>query len=566
MLDVQLGDYLIGSDGLPCRVVATSEIFTNHNCYELTFDDGEKIVADAGHGWVLESGRLVWLTATLYNFFYRHSRNCVIPLPNEKYITDCQPVTPVPVKCVQVDNESRLYLAGKGMVPTHNSDLLIGLAGEVHQNSIIFRRYFPNLRGIIERSRDIYNPAGSPHSADSYNESLHVWRLRDSEPNRIVEFGSMQHEKDKENYRGRPHDLVGFDEAPEFLESQVVFVTAWNRSIDPNQRVRVILTGNPPSPKKFDSKWIMKRYAPWLDRLHHKPAQPGELRWFVTIDDKEQEFTTGDPFVHKGEMMYPRSRTFIRSLLDDNPFYANDGGRYRSTLQALPSTLKKQMLYGDFYADDEPEPFQIIPTDWVLAAQQRWVQSEKPKDAPLSAVGIDPSRGGNDKSSLAKRYDNWFDLIVSWEGHIVKDGAIMAELARKEIEQEPGYINIDVSAIGSSPYDHLKPLYKNVRPFNPAESSNYRDKSKKLKMRNKRTEMYWRMRDALDPNGGANIMLPPGNEIVADLCTCRYIPSAQGVIAEDKEDIKARLGRSPDEGEAILMAHMPESGTAFWTV
>ena len=40
------------------------------------------------------------------------------------------------------------------------SDMLLGLAGEAHQKSIIFRRVFPNLRSIIERSRQIYNFEG----------------------------------------------------------------------------------------------------------------------------------------------------------------------------------------------------------------------------------------------------------------------------------------------------------------------------------------------------------------------------------------------------------------------
>jgi hypothetical protein len=175
---------------------------------------------------------------------------------------------------------------------------------------------------------------------------------------------------------------------------------------------------------------------------------------------------------------------------------------------------------------------------------------------PLTAVGIDPSRGGRDKTSLSKRYDNWFDEVKTWPGVMVKDGAIMAELARQEIgEAEPNYINIDVSAIGSSAYDHLKVIYKNVVPFNPAEGSEYRDKSGKLKMRNKRAEMYWRMRDALDPNGGDDLALPTDTELLADLCTARYEVSSAGVKVEDKEQIKARINRSPDVGESVMMCN-----------
>lgn len=430
------------------------------------------------------------------------------------------------------------------------SDLLLGLAGEAHQRSIIFRRVFPNLRFLIERSRQIYNAEGQSHSKDSYNESLHIWRLLKGN---MVEFGAMQYEQDKTNFQGRPHDFYGFDEAPEFAESQIQFVTAWNRTTDKNQRVRVILTGNPPIDEA--GTWIIRRYAAWLDKLHANPAKNGELRWYAMIDGKEQEFMSGTPFAYKGEMIYPRSRTFIPALLDDNPFYSADG-RYRSVLQSLPEPLRSQLLKGDFDAANMPDPFQVIPTEWVRAAQRRWEQRERPQ-TPLTAVGIDPSRGGQDKTAIAKRYDNWFD-VVSYPGVVAKDGPIVAELTRQNIgEEKPVYINIDVAGIGSSVFDHVRPMYERdtaVVPFNGAEASEYRDKSGKLKMRNKRAEMYWRMRDALDPEHGDDIALPPDTELLADLCSAKYEVTSAGVKIEDKEDIKERIGRSPDIGEAVMMA------------
>src|SRR5690349_7160537 len=99
-------------------------------------------------------------------------------------------------------------------------------------------------------------------------------------------------------------------------------------------------------------------------------------------------------------------------------------------------------------------------------------------------------------------------------------------------------------------------MYDNVRPFNGAEASEYRDKSGKLKIRNKRAEMYWRMRDALDPKDGDDIALPPDTELLADLCSARYEVSSAGVKVEDKDEIKERIGRSPDIGEAVMMAHI----------
>lgn len=428
------------------------------------------------------------------------------------------------------------------------SDLLLGLAGEAHKRSIIFRRVFPNLRSLIERSRQIYNADNDTHARDSYNESLHVWRL--SKGN-MIEFGAMQYEKDKTNFQGQPHDLYGFDEAPEFAESQIVFVSAWNRSTDPDQRTRVILTGNPPIDEA--GIWIVRRYAAWLDKQHPNPAKPGELRWYATIDGKEQECENGKSFTWKGETIFPRSRTFIPARLDDNPFLAD--GRYRSVLQSLPEPLRSQLLYGDFEAANMPDPFQIIPTEWVRLAQKRWSERERP-NTPLTAVGVDPSRGGNDKTGIAKRYDNWFDEVISYPGVVAKDGPTVAELVRQAIgNRKPGYINVDVNGIGSSVYDHLRPMFDMTRPFNGAEGSDYRDKSGKLKMRNKRAEMYWRMRDALDPVDGDELALPPDTELLADLCSAKYEVSSAGVKVEDKTEIKERIGRSPDIGEAVMMAH-----------
>lgn len=428
------------------------------------------------------------------------------------------------------------------------SDLLLGLAGECHERSIIFRRVFPNLRFLVERSRQIYNSEGEKHSKDSYNESLHIWRLLNGN---MIEFGAIQYEQDKTNFQGRPHDLIGFDEVPEFTESQYVFVTAWNRTENVNQRVRVIATGNPPIDEA--GSWVVRRWGAWLDKEHPHPAKPGELRWYVSLDGKEQEVENGEPFEYEGETVYPRSRTFIPARLDDNPFYSTDG-RYKSVLQSLPEPLRSQMLNGDFDAANTPNPFQIIPTDWVRQAQKRWRERERPK-TPITAVGIDPSRGGKDKTGIAKRYDNWFDEVVSYPGVVAKDGPIVAELVRQVIgPSEPAYINVDVNGIGSSVYDHLRPMYPNVSPFNGSEASEYRDRSGKLKMRNKRAEMYWRMRDALDPENGDGLALPPDTELLADLCSARYEVSAAGVKVEDKDEIKERIGRSPDIGEAVMMA------------
>jgi hypothetical protein len=278
------------------------------------------------------------------------------------------------------------------------------------------------------------------------------------------------------------------------------------------------------------------------------------LRWYATIDGDEKEYMTGDPIKNGSETIYPRSRTFIPAKLDDNPFLSSDE-RYRSILQSLPEPLRSMMLNGDFHASAIADPWQIIPTEWVRAAQRRYLEREKPQ-VPLTAVGLDPARGGRDNFSMSKRYDNYFDELVYWPGAIVPDGPTGAELVHQSLGDEiPGVINLDIGGIGSSVFDSLNPMYNNVIAVNSASASNYRDKSGKLKMRNMRAELYWRGRDALDPSGGDDIVLPPGNEIVADLCSARYKLTTSGVLVEEKEEIKKRIGRSPDKGESILLAN-----------
>jgi replicative DNA helicase len=52
MGEVQVGDYLIGADGQPTRVLAATDIMNERPCYEVEFSTGEVIVADAQHQWL----------------------------------------------------------------------------------------------------------------------------------------------------------------------------------------------------------------------------------------------------------------------------------------------------------------------------------------------------------------------------------------------------------------------------------------------------------------------------------------------------------------------------------
>lgn len=60
MGEVKEGDTLFDETGAPCTVTYVAPVQQNHQCFELEFDDGTKIVADAEHRWqteVYSSGR-----------------------------------------------------------------------------------------------------------------------------------------------------------------------------------------------------------------------------------------------------------------------------------------------------------------------------------------------------------------------------------------------------------------------------------------------------------------------------------------------------------------------------
>jgi hypothetical protein len=424
------------------------------------------------------------------------------------------------------------------------SDLLLGLALTAHTKSIIFRREYPQLRELIDRSYEILGDTKA-----KYSQTASRWRGVPGR--RSLEFGAVQHEKDREKYKGRPHDLKAFDEIPDFTETQFRFLIAWNRSVDPNQRCRVVCAGNPPT--YAEGEWVIRYWAPWLSESYSNPAEPGELRWFAALDGKDVEVESGKPFSYKGERIRPLSRTFIPALLGDNPYLRDT--TYEAVLQGLPEPLRSQLLHGLFTATRPDLPYQVIPTQWIKAAQARW-RDREPSIEPLTSVGVDPSRGGIDATEIARKAENYFHELLSYPGQNVPDGPACAALVVEAIDEDDTVqINVDIIGIGSAVYDIMLAQDYDVVPVNNSEKSIATDKSGRLKMRNVRAEMYWKMREDLDPESGLDLALPPGDELIADLVAPRWRMTASGVLIEPKRDIRKRLGRSPGQGDAVVLAN-----------
>ena len=120
-------------------------------CFRVDFSDGSTIVADAGHQWLTEADFVseIRTTAELAAEVGEgkvHVIHSGAPLRGRAALThwtaprlECgvdtgwkivavTPVESVPVRCVEVDNADHLYLAGRSMIPTHNSTLGLDIA------------------------------------------------------------------------------------------------------------------------------------------------------------------------------------------------------------------------------------------------------------------------------------------------------------------------------------------------------------------------------------------------------------------------------------------------------
>ena len=461
-------------------------------------------------------------------------------------------------------SEADLLLFG-GAAGGGKTDLICGVALNCHKHSVVFRKQSTDLRGIEER---LLSLAGR----DGWTGTLKTLRFGEG---KLIELGHLDKPGSEESWRGRPHDFMGFDEGGQLSKYKVRFVLGWVRSVDPKQRRRAIIGSNPPT--GGEGEWLIEWFAPWLNPNFPKPAVQGELRWAVTAPDREGTTVwvpDGSPIVFTNdlewryatdaelaqgdentEVVQPKTRTFIQSLLRNNPYLANTG--YRAQIQQLPEPLRSQLLNGDFVVGREDHEWQVIPTAWVKEAQARW-RPQPPIGAQMTAIGVDVAQGGADRTVLAPRFGPWYAHLVERPGILTPTGSHVAGLV-VEVRRNSAIVVMDMGGgYGGAAKQRLNDNQIDVRSFNAANASNERTKDRQLTFANKRSETIWRFREALDPDqdGGSPIALPPDPQILADLTSPRWKLTPRGILIEPKEELKKaeRLGRSTDKGDAITMA------------
>lgn len=249
---------------------------------------------------------------------------------------------------------------------------------------------------------------------------------------------------------------------------------------------------------------------------------------------------------------------------NDNTFFQWNGNFY------IPNDIFRVRVMGEFPQKDSD---QVIPLNWVEAANESW-QKKSPavlKD-PLR-LGVDVAGIGTDKTVLVHRYGNY---VAKVEVFLSGDHMELAGKIKSILDKNPESIAlIDTIGEGAGVLSRLKE--DGAKVYGAKFSEHARKKNgKELTditgqplFANKRAYCWWAVRDALNPQNDIHLTLPIDEGLKQDLTEPRSEFRSDGrLIIEEKSEIRKRLGRSTDFGDALALTYYPEIRKApisYWT-
>lgn len=174
--------------------------------------------------------------------------------------------------------------------------------------------------------------------------------------------------------------------------------------------------------------------------------------------------------------------------------------------------------------------------------------------------GVDIAAGGEAQTVCAVRVGWRIIALHAWrESDLMETVARIVSIARALPADR---IVIDATGVGAGVFDRLRELDLPAVPFNGAEGTDRTDASGVLRFLNKRAAAWWGMRELLHPHSPHPVTLPQDPELLRDLTCPRYKTDAAGgkLAVERKSELVKRLGRSPDKGDAVVMAFWSDDG------
>jgi len=209
------------------------------------------------------------------------------------------------------------------------------------------------------------------------------------------------------------------------------------------------------------------------------------------------------------------------------------------------SAAYRARVLGEFPEEDGSH---LIPLAWIHAARERPVAPDA-TGGPLR-LGVDVARYGADQTVLVLATPYLLKELNSYSGLSTMDttGRVIALAAKHRIP--PEHIAVDDTGVGGAVTDRLREQGWPIVAVNAASSSH------NAHFANRRAEMYWGLRAAFNPEGSSSFALHGHrtDRLCRELSEITYQFNSQGRIRIDpKDELKQRLGHSPDHADALAL-------------
>jgi len=214
-------------------------------------------------------------------------------------------------------------------------------------------------------------------------------------------------------------------------------------------------------------------------------------------------------------------------------------------------------VYGACFAKDDPES--IIPLSWVMAAVKRWHARYDAKvvsgPSGVRVIGADTAGHGTDSTVFYERVGKTLTLKEKYG----KSQPMELAGKLKNLMRDDAILNIDTTfgeGVGTAFRLEELGLYDRINKVQFSEKTETTDRTGYTHFANVRALLWWNMREVLDPENGENAELMDDEALIGDLVSVKRakMRSDGKLMIEPKDDIKKRIGRSPDEGDACCLA------------
>lgn len=163
-----------------------------------------------------------------------------------------------------------------------------------------------------------------------------------------VSFRHLQHEATKYAWQGSQIPMIGFDELTHFSESQFFYLLSRNRSTC-GVRPYVRATTNPDA-----ASWVKKFLGPWVNRKHPLyPTPSGTVLYFIRDKGELVYARTREAIAERYPKARPKTLSFIRASIFDNPALLQKDPDYLANLEAQTTVERARLLDGDWDVANE---------------------------------------------------------------------------------------------------------------------------------------------------------------------------------------------------------------------